>query len=80
MYLGGEGALGHGPPFWVARIAKLKHAPPLQVGHQSLSLKSPGIWVKDEMIGQKMGRDLSEDLFCFVALHLFLGKYGTNFE
>ena len=41
-------------------------APPLQVGHQALSSKSPDI-------GRKMGRNLSEDLFFFV-LHLILGE------
>ena len=69
------------PPFWVARIAKLHRKvskieawpPPLQVGHQALSSKSRNIWVKDEMIGRKMGRILSKDLFIF-ALHLILGK------
>ena len=41
-------------------------APPLQVGHQALGSKSP-------VIGRKMGRNLSEDLF-FFALHLILGE------
>ena len=62
-YLGG-GALGHGPPFWVARIAKLHRKkskieacpPPLQVGHQALGSKPPDF-------GRKMERNLSEDLF-----------------
>ena len=47
-------------------------APPLQVGHQALGLKSPNT-------GRKMGRNLSEDLFVlffcfFFALHLILGE------
>ena len=61
------------PPLWVARIAKLHRKVskieawllPLQVGHQGLGSKSPDI-------GQKMGRNLSEDLF--FALHLIFGK------
>ena len=46
--------------------------PPLQVGHQALSPKSPDIWVINEIIGRKMGQNLSEDLF--FALHLILGE------
>ena len=39
------------------------HAPPLQVEHQALSSKSPNIWMTNRIIGRKMGRNLSEDLF-----------------
>ena len=60
------------PPLWVARIAKLHRKvsmppppPPLQVEHQALGSKSPDI-------GQKMGRNLSEDLF--FSLHLISGE------
>ena len=71
-----RGTIGPWPPLWVARIAKLHRKvseieacpPPSQVGHQGLESKSPDI-------GQKMGRNLSEDLF--FALHLILGeKWG----
>ena len=46
-------------------------APPLQVEHQALGSKSPDI-------GQKMGRNLSEDLFFFFALLLILGEIGDE--
>ena len=66
------------PPLWVARIANLHKKvstieacppPPLQVGHQALGSKSTDF-------GQKMGRNLSENLFFFFffALHLILGE------
>ena len=43
-------------------------APPLQVGHQAFRL-----WARNlSDFGQKMGQNLSEDLF--FALHLILGE------
>ena len=74
-------------PLWVARIAKLHRKvskieacpPPLQVGHQALSPKSPDIWVMNEIVGRKMGRNLSEDIFfLFCSSPDFGRKIGRN--
>ena len=72
------GASGPWPPLWVARIAKLHRKvskieawPPLQVGHQALGSKSPDF-------GQKLGRNLSEDLFFFCSSPDFGRKMGRN--
>ena len=51
--------------------------PPLQVGHQALNPKSPDIWVMNEIIRRKMGRNLSEDLF-FCSSPDFGRKIGRN--
>ena len=57
-----RGGIGPWPPLWVAKIAKLQKSkieawpPPLQVGQQALGSKSPDF-------GQKMGQNLSKNLF-----------------
>ena len=82
-YLGG--AIGPWPPLWVARIAKLHRKvskieacppPPFASWASGLSSKSPNIWVKDEIIGRKMGRNVSEDLFFFCFSLVFGENMG----
>ena len=75
-YLGG-GPLGHGPLFGspglqncLEKWAKLRHGPPLWVGHQTFRLLAGNL----SDFERKTGRNLSEDLFFFFALHLILGE------
>ena len=74
-YLGG--ALGHGPPLWVARIAKLhgkvsKIEALLPPPFASWASSFQALGLKSLDIARKMGRNLSEDLV--FALHPILGK------
>ena len=80
--------MGHSPPLWIAKIAKLhkkvskiEACPLLQDGQQALGSKSPdseseGRPFFSALIQRKIGRNLSEGLFfCFFfALHLILGE------
>ena len=77
-YLGG--ALGHGPPIWVARIAKLRRKvskieawpPPFGNWASGFGLETPDF-------GRKIRRNLSEDLFFFLCSSPDFGrKMGRN--